>query len=210
MSELTIADTRQQVFLLNLIELAATIFRGPDSSAWSGIIATGLPQLLQQAPQDAPHLSEALEKLQSALPNPHESGDPLTLLETEYVRLFIASRGGVIAPPYESCHMAEAPRIMGDAALSMRSRLGKCGLEIALDSNEPPDHLAIELEYLYHLLATAWTDNNPAQETKARAFARLEMLPWVRRFRQALVKGEPHSAYLASADLAVAALEAVA
>ncbi len=205
MSEFIISGTHKRVFLLNNLELAAAIFRGPDVEGWQGIINTGLPQLLSQSSQQPAHLTETLEKLQGSL-SP-ETPALLTELETEYVRLFVAGPGGVVAPLYESCHLGEAPRIMGDSALSMHSRLTGAGLEISLDSNEPPDHLSIELEYLYHRLATAWSDNSPETEYLAREFARCDMLPWLRRFRQTLAKGEPHHAYLHTIDLTIAVLE---
>ncbi len=202
MSEFLITDTDQRIASLNVIELLATIFRGPDSDGWAAILDVGVPELLAHAPEKLAHLTDSLHNLQDSRPDPSEIAS-LTVLETEYVRLFIAASGGVTAPLYESCHLGEAPRIMGDSAVSMRSRLGECGLEVALDSNEPPDHISIELEYLYHLLATAWADDDPALEAKGREFARLEMLPWVRRFRDALSQSEPHPVYLHAADLAV-------
>ena len=90
---------------------------------------------------------------------------------------------------------------MGDTAQAMQQRLTTLGLELALDSNEPPDHLAIELEYLYHLLATAWTQNNGSLESQARHFARNTLADWLPRFRQALADGDGHPAYVASAEL---------
>jgi TorA-specific chaperone len=203
--ESSIADARLQL-LLNCLELATAIFHGPDRTGWEALITTGLPQLLAQAPEADPDLIPALRKLQSALPGPQATGDPLTDLETEYVRLFIAGRGGAVAPPYQSCHQNHPARVMGDTAQAMQRRLNNLGLELALDSNEPPDHLAIELEYLYHLLATAWTQNDPATEFRARAFARNTLGDWLPRFRQALADGDGHDAYVAAVDLVAAVI----
>lgn len=205
MPESSIADARLQLLLLNALELATAIFRGPDRPGWEALITTGLPQLLAQAPEADPDLIPALRKLQSALPGPQATGDPLTDLETEYVRLFIAGRGGAVAPPYQSCHQNHPARVMGDTAQAMQRRLNNLGLELALDSNEPPDHLAIELEYLYHLLATAWTGADPAMERQARDFARA-LAVWLPRFRQALADGDGHPAYVAAADLVEAVI----
>ncbi len=199
MSDFSITETNERVFTLNVIELLAAIFRGPDTDGWKAIFTAGLPELLTQVPEEPRHLTPSLQDLQDSTPSKSDFDN--SILETEYVRLFIAGRGGVIAPLYESCHLREAPRIMGDAALSMRSRLGAAGLEISLDSNEPPDHISIELEYIYHLLSTGWTTNDPTLEAKAQEFARCDMLPWVNRFTTTLEQGAPHPIYLNAAKL---------
>lgn len=209
MSDSTIRAHDERLFLLNAIELVAAIFRGPDKAGWTSIFDSGLPELIKSVPQKTGHLTVTLNNLQDSRPTLSEIQDSLAILETEYVRLFVAAGGGIAAPLYESCHLDTAPHIMGDSALSMRSRLNQCGLEVALESNEPPDHISLELEYLYHLLATAWTENNPALEAMGREFARLDMLPWVRRFRTALIKGAPHPVYANTADFTVAVLETI-
>ena len=91
----------------------------------------------------------------------------------------------------------------------MRDRLAEAGLEISLDSNEPPDHLALELEYLFHLCATGWTDA-PALADEAARFAGEVMVPWVGRFRDKLAGADPDAVYLAATDAALALLSTVA
>jgi len=207
MSDCTVTDVDERVFHLSVTELVAAIFHGPDADGWAAIFEVGLPELVARAPQKLDHLMGLLKNLQDSQPMPLETVAKVSLLETEYVRLFISASGGVTASLYESCHLGAAPRIMGDSALSMRSRLNECGLEIALDSNEPPDHISIELEYLYYLFATAWAEEDVVLEVKAREFTRLEMVPWIRRFRDKLAQGEPHPVYLNTADLTVALLK---
>ncbi|MBI9079275.1 MAG: molecular chaperone TorD family protein [Pseudodesulfovibrio sp.] len=198
-----------QIFHLDAIELCVAIFRGPDIKGWSGIANTGVPELLNRIPQNPNDLTDSLKNLQGSLANPTENPDQYFDLETEYVRLFISSSGSVPAPPYESCHLKGPARTMGKSALAMRSRLSEAGLELSLDSNEPPDHLSIELEYLYHLLSTGWTDGDATLAASGADFARTVMLPWVRRFRQNLAQADPHPAYLHAANLTVAVLEEV-
>ncbi len=207
MSGFTITNSDERVFTLNVIELLAAIFRGPNADGWNAIFTAGLPELLTHAPEEPGHLTHSLLDLQDSRPERSESS--MNVLETEYVRLFVAGRGGVVAPLYESCHLGDAPRIMGDSALSMRSRLNAAGLEISLDSNEPPDHLSLELEYLYHQLSTAWTTNDPSIEAKAREFARCDMLPWITRFSETLAQGNPHPVYLNATKLTEAILQQV-
>ncbi|MGE4421762.1 MAG: molecular chaperone [Pseudodesulfovibrio sp.] len=200
--------SQSKIVLLNLMELCAAIFRGPDEQGWRELATHGLPELLGRV-QDFPGLAaEPLERLRRALA-PHADAGDFSPLETEYVRLFIAGPGGVPAPLYESCHRDGAPRTMGRSALAMGDRLAEAGLEISLPSNEPPDHLALELEYLFHLCAEGWT-NDPALADKAARFADEVMLPWVGCFRDRLAGADPDPVFPAAADIALALLGAVA
>jgi len=200
--------SQSKIVLLNLTELCAAMFRGPDEQGWRELAIHGLPDLLDRVQKFSALPAAPLAALRDAL-SPHvETGD-FSSLETEYVRLFIAGPGGVPAPLYESCHQDGACRTMGQSALAMRHRLAEAGLEISLASNEPPDHLALELEYLFHLYAQGWT-NDSAQAHEAARFAGEVMEPWVRRFRAALAGAAPDPVYLAATDAALALLQAVA
>lgn len=202
---MAVSDTN--IFLLDLIELCVAVFRGPDAKTWSELATSGLPDLLDRV-QGIPGFPAApIQGLSDALSTPLKTGD-FAPLETEYVRLFIAGPGGIPAPLYQSCHLDTRPRTMGQSALDMRSRLEGAGLEISLPSNEPPDHLTIELEYLYHLLSEGWS-KDPALAASGSNFARLIMLPWVGRFRHKLAEADPHPAFLCAADVCLALLEAV-
>jgi putative dimethyl sulfoxide reductase chaperone len=104
-------------------------------------------------------------------------------LESAYVALFVSGMGGVPAPPYASCHI-DGDEFMGEASSRMRRRLAESGLAPAV-AGEPPDHLAIELEYLYFLLTT--------EPPNAAAFAREEMLPWAGRLSDKVTAAEDGS-----------------
>ncbi|WFS62890.1 molecular chaperone TorD family protein [Pseudodesulfovibrio thermohalotolerans] len=197
-----------KLFLLNLMELGVTVFRGPDEQVWAELATHALPELLGRVQKIPEFPAEPVEALAETLASRARSGD-FPQLETEYVRLFIAGPGGIPAPLYESCHQDTESRTMGQSALAMRDRLARAGLEISLDSNEPPDHLTLELEYLFHLCAEEWSGETASEEQAAR-FVGEVMLPWVRRFRKALADANPDPAFLASADIVVALLEAVA
>ena len=95
---------------------------------------------------------------------------------------------------------------MGDSALAMADRLEVAGLELSLGSNEPLDHLTLELEYLYFLLSTGWVQDNARLVEEAANFAKNVMLPWVGRFREKLAAADPHPAYLHFADLVLIVL----
>jgi TorA maturation chaperone TorD len=115
-------------------------------------------------------------------------------LEEEYVRLFISDRQGIRAPLYASCYVGEEPGerapLMGEPAMAMEDQFRSKGLSLADDIGEPPDHLAIELEYLYFLLRKGWSDHDDTLVNEASSFALETMLPWVMRLQQALTEIE--------------------
>ena len=110
-------------------------------------------------------------------------------LEEAYVRLFINSRDGITAPLYASCYVddrasGENAQLMGPPAALMKKRFESKGLSLSKTMHEPPDHLSIELEYLYFLLKKGWSDNDPALLSEAPSFAGKAMLPWVTLLRE--------------------------
>jgi len=207
------STTAERIFLLNIIELAVAVFRGPGPDGWAAIVGSGLPELLAAAPPTAPDLTVSLGKLQDSLPGRSGIAAALPDLESEFVRLFVAGGGGVPVPPYESCHQEGSSgsrgRTMGASALRMRDRLAAAGLAVSLDSNEPPDHLSIELEYLFHLLSTGWAGEDPAAAAEGVSFA-AAMTPWVRRFLAGLQGAEAHPAFIRTAETLVGALGRIA
>ena len=135
-----------KLFLLNLMELGVTVFRGPDEGVWAELATHALPELLDRVQKISTFPAGPVRELADTLAS-RAHADDFSPLETEYVRLFIAGPGGIPAPLYESCHQETESRTMGRSALAMRDRLDQAGLVISLDSNEPPDHLTLELEY---------------------------------------------------------------
>ncbi|EGB15805.1 hypothetical protein DND132_2602 [Pseudodesulfovibrio mercurii] len=199
--------SHSKLFLLNVMELCVSVFRGPDEHAWAELATHGVPELLDRVQEIPGFPADPLSALDEALA-PYAEAENFSPLEAEYVRLFIAGPGGVPAPLYESCHGPEG-RTMGRSALAMRDRLAEAGLEISLPSNEPPDHLTLELEFLFHLCAEGWS-GDPEFADQAARFAGEVMLPWVGRFRDALAQADPDPVFSAGADLILALLPVVA
>jgi TorA-specific chaperone len=107
-------------------------------------------------------------------------------LEAIYVRLFISSRGGIAAPLYQSCYEYENAPLMGASAVDMQQRFASKGLSLTEDMNEPPDHLSIELEYLYFLLEAGWDQDNQAFLDEAVSFSADTLMPWLTQFSERL------------------------
>jgi TorA maturation chaperone TorD len=178
--------------LLQSLQKLCGIYWGPDLKKCEEILAEDyfLPfevvgNLIGKDAQDT------LKKLRSSIKNFSDAKSLFNHLEEGYVRLFINARGGIAAPLYQSCYSdikktGSKGSLMGESAVFMKQRFESKGLSIADDLNEPPDHLAIELEYLYFLLEKGWTDRDNKLVAEAAAFAGESMLPWIIQFRDQL------------------------
>ncbi len=169
------------------VEALCRIFWGPDPAQCEEILSGSLPGCLAGAGSSDPEAARALlSSLKAYISAFSDAGRLYEALEPAYVRLFISDRRGISAPLYQSCYQSPDALLMGPPAREMKQRLEGVGLALSPDLNEPPDHLAIELEYLYFLLkgGTAAGDRQAARE--AASFAGKVMLPWVRRMAQVL------------------------
>lgn len=129
------------------------------------------------------------------LVNHFTDADPLFhYLEEVYIRLFISDPKGLRTPLYASCYAGEesgkiAP-LMGEPALAMKERFRSKGLSLADTIHDPPDHLAIELEFLYFLLEKGWAERDNLLLEEAFSFSSEIMLPWVIKLQERLVADE--------------------
>jgi len=206
----------QRLALLGLVKISCDLFWGPEQERCREMLADDFFRPLDTAgatlvtePPDAPAALKALVKSHV------DSKALFNSLEEAYVTLFVSARGGISAPLYQSCYDGNdgpqgAGSIMGAAAVKMQQRLAALGLALDHNSNEPPDHLAIELEYLYFLLQKGWIDKSPEALSEAAVFAKTELLEWVPRFEARLRLAAPNSFYALTAAILAGALQLIA
>lgn len=75
--------------------------------------------------------------------------DDIESIQVDYSRLFVGPYG-LLAPPYGSVYLENKRMLIGDSTLDVRQRYAKEGLCVNL--KEAPDHIAIELEFMYFLI----------------------------------------------------------
>lgn len=104
-------------------------------------------------------------------------------LSLEYCRLFLGPYS-LPSPPYGSVYL-DGGQVMGASAFDVRSRYRQEGLQLAAAWAEPPDHIALELEFMAYLSArhSAATDAGQAEEAHRlldaqRAFLRDHLGRW--------------------------------
>jgi TorA maturation chaperone TorD len=84
-------------------------------------------------------------------PKMEEEIENLESLRVDYSKLFLGPFA-LLAPPYGSVYLEGERKVMGDSTIDARNRYREVGLDIAGDFKEVPDHILVELEYMYYLI----------------------------------------------------------
>jgi len=185
-------DKINQAALLDGVALLSQFYWGPAVDASRDLLrGTYLKPFEALKPvmrYEPPGILDELKAINTSFTSEDEI---FQYLEQAYVRLFINSRDGITAPLYASCYMpGGAPEddspLMGPPAVMIKERFESKGLSLGDHIHEPPDHLSIELEYLYFLLERGWSSDDAALMDEAVTFSAEIMLPWVLKFQQRL------------------------
>ena len=179
--------TPEQVILLDGLKIMGQTFWGPSVVECTEIVKENyLNRLDSLTSVLKTGAGNRLQEIGSIIRGFSDGDSLYQHLEEGYVRLFISAKGGITAPLYESCYEFEGAPLMGRAAAEMKERFEAKDLSVADTIQEPPDHLSIELEYLYFLLDKGWRDQDEALVTEGSAFAAETMLPWVSKLSERL------------------------
>jgi TorA maturation chaperone TorD len=113
----------------------------------------------------------------------HDTVEPL------YVRTFVNGVPSVEAPPFESLHVPETRRL--EVLASVAEHYQRCGVALADDVREMPDHIAVELELMVHLCRerTAHPGAASTIDDAMRTFITEHLLPFVRSLGDGLGVG---------------------
>jgi TorA maturation chaperone TorD len=194
-------DHTHQKTLLECVASLAGIYWGPDAEdsrdLLRGVYLKPFEALKPVVGYEPPDILDELQAINTSFTDEYEI---FQSLEQSYVRLFINSRDGITAPLYASCYKAgratgEDATLLGAPAVLMKERYESKGLSLGNQIHEPPDHLAIELEYLYFLLERGWSDDNAALKDEAVSFAGDVMRPWIIKFQERLEAFETESRF---------------
>lgn len=136
-----------------------------------------------------------------------DPADLLKGLKVEYARLFIGP-GTPIAQPYETFYdknltNESQPLLMvSPAAYAVEKTYRDAGVKMSTHLQEPPDHFAVELEFLYFLCkkeSDAWEEGNIDAANKWHrtqlAFIDGHLGCWSQRFCDKILKESVHPFY---------------
>ncbi len=208
----------QQSATLESLNILCDIFWGPDLEKCRGLLKKEYFQPFGKIDALWEHASpDILENIKGFIQNFSDGASLFSFLEDAYIRIFINARGGIVAPLYQSCYdvgsaqqLNNQPALMGQSAVLMKDRFADKGLSLANDFHEPPDHLCIELEYLFFLLQTGWSTPDDGFISEAVAFAGDCMLPWVTLFQDRLLSESTCPFYPLAAALLASHLNGLA
>ncbi len=119
------------------------------------------------------------------------SGFELELLKTDYAQLFVGPFK-LLAPPYGSFYLEDG-RIMGESTIDVRNWYEKEGLDVVI--KDAPDHITMELEFMYYLIArqTQTTNKGNLQDIqlyqqKQKSFLYVHLAGWLPEFAENVQK----------------------
>ncbi len=137
-------------------------------------------------------LVEALEQSEELTARRRAGGEntwavgDIDLLKVDYTRLFLGPYQ-LLAPPYGSVYLEKTRTVMGDSTMDAKQRYQEAGLNLTL--KEAPDHVAIELEFMYYLIyreIEAIINDNQSDIAlylkKQKDFLQNHLGKWVSRF----------------------------
>jgi len=182
--EFSILDSKDQERIREALRLLILLFWGQGGQKdWEAIVRSSRD--IWKSLENLPGL-ENLDITQSTdeLLEDYPPKDLNLKLESEFVGIFINTRGGVSAPLYHSCYHGDENMLMNKPALEMAALLEQAGMDLGSGVGEPPDHLCIELEYLFFLLNQPLVRSDPELSEYIQIFIQEFMLPWIEKFEQ--------------------------
>lgn len=178
-------------------KLLAACFYEPDKQLFiEEELGEKLVQLLSQL---SPHCVTAARRIKSALMELDQSK-----LSIDHAALFVGPFE-LIAAPYGSVYFEKKRTVMGESTVKTAQFYQDAGLSV--DIQEPPDHIAIVLEFMFYLCtkeAGALSNNQLEDALKIRQqqidFYFSALMPWGRKFCQAIRVGTDNEFYINVAD----------
>lgn len=179
--------------------LLAACFYQPDKSLYIqenlfGNLKEGLKKICPSASAFVDMMEEALLKY---------TNEELLI---DYAKLFVGPNE-LIAPPYGSVYLDKERKVMGDSTIKTMDFYREAGLELSKDFKELPDHIAVELEFMYYLIfkeaeALGKSDIDTANKFKQmqHRFVDSFLGLWINDFCEKIKNGTDNEFYKALAE----------
>ncbi|NTV49579.1 MAG: molecular chaperone TorD family protein [Geobacteraceae bacterium] len=188
----SVAATREDIY-----RLLAACYYPPTAALLKELSCAGLAEMLNSAAPDAVEPARQMASYCSAS-MPEEQ-------LVEYSRLFLGPFK-LVAPPYGSVWLDASKIVMGASTARVAAFYDNCGLRLADDFHELPDHIAVELEFMSFLAfkgreAAMAGDNIEAGRLSAvqQEFLDNFLLPWLGQFTASIVEDGESPLYQAIA-----------
>ena len=121
-------------------------------------------------------------------------------LSLAYARLFLGPFE-ILAPPYASMYLDPDGQLMGEISQWVADAYREAGVEVGGASREAPDHITLELEFMY-FLGHRWVETGAAEWRRRQAhFEEAHLRHWLGEFAQAVADADVHPFYSRLAHL---------
>ncbi|MDG6994867.1 MAG: molecular chaperone TorD family protein [Nitrososphaerota archaeon] len=133
----------------------------------------------------------------------------LAKLEYEYNRLFVGP-GCLKCPPYESVHRKDRSEfelglVLGPSTNDVKKQYQESGLDISKSFRDLPDHITVELEFMYYLCLKEMKaiDDHEAKvwRERQRRFVHSHLSPWAETFANLVLASSSSPLYRSGAKL---------
>ncbi|NOR26708.1 MAG: hypothetical protein GQ542_20425 [Desulforhopalus sp.] len=111
----------------------------------------------------------------------------------------------LLAAPYGSVYIEKKRRVMGESSVNAARYYQEAGLSV--DIKEPPDHIVIELEFMYYLCNKEASASQNGQTAKANHYREIQarfyhqaIKPWAGDFCEAIRVGTDNGFYVNLAE----------
>lgn len=122
-----------------------------------------------------PETVSLLEEMEGALQQRQEE------ILLDYARLFIGPFD-VLAAPYGSIYLENGRQLMGDSTLAACRLYNRAGLVISDKLKDAPDHIAVELEFMYYLIFQGLFSNEEKYAIYQQEFLKEHLGAWIDDF----------------------------
>lgn len=204
-----LAQTRSEVY-----KILAQCFSEPSKEIVKDLrgtsLTSSLKDFLEKIDLENPNFNEGNNDLETYIKKNEDLAlDDLHLnLRIEDARLFIGPRR-LPSPPYESVYRTEGRLVMGESTVEVKKMYEKAGLQIVEQYTDLPDHIALELEFMYFLCveeANAWKKDDKPTALKhlemQKEFLDEHLMRWVPKFCDSVVNAAKLEFYRGLAKIA--------
>ena len=174
-----------------------------------------------------PELSERIKRLELCMANGFdpalefvfkmgqalEHNSDIESLKIDFSKLFVGPYM-LYAAPYGSVYLDGERKVMGESTLDVINRYQEAGLETAKSFKDAPDHITVELEFMYYLIFKELEAfSEPDSETalgfvqKQKYFLEDHLMAWVPEFAGSIKKYAENRFYLYLAEATEAFLK---
>ncbi len=196
--QLTDEFIQNEAYRADVYRLLSACYCKPGQEFIEEGLAKNLAAALEPVYSEAVSLAKNMDEALAA----HSVQDILI----DYSALFVGPLQ-LIAPPYGSTYLEGVRTVMGETTVDAVRYYRRAGVEMDPDQKDIPDHISVELEFMYYLISReieAYRNSNQDEAQKnlqiQNDFMKQHLGAWVPQFARQVKDGAGNSFYKNLAD----------